>query len=278
MCIQKPQSNKTRSLLMVGAGILICSMYSVSSTYAAWTNLTTTPPQETTLIQELGDVWEKVVTMVKQWLQSIPQVQEEWASPEVATWLVQEEYSEETVFDDITTSPYKQAIAILVQKWVINSTAKSFYPENHIKRGDAIKILVGLLQKNPKQVGVASFADVPTTSPYSTYVEYWYTAWLLDYMVVIKEGKRYFSPEKAMTEKEVESLLTDIPLLTLPEGKIYDNTYMTRGEYVQLVVASLWLLQEEPKQTQEEQTTSHIQSRLETLEKIAKTKEALSNL
>lgn len=278
MGTQKTQRNKTKSLLLVGLGIVFSSMYSVSSTYAAWTNLTTTTPQETTLIQELWDVRRKVVIMIKEWLQSIPQVQEEGTSPEVTTGWIQEVNTQESAFADIVTSPYKEAITILVQKWVINTTAENFYPENHIKRGDAIKILVGLLQKSPKQPIVTSFADVPTTSPYASYVEYWYTAWLLDYMVVMKEGKRYFSPEKAMTQKEIESLLTDIPLITLPQGKVYTSAYMTRGEYVQLVVQSLWLLQEQVEVIQEEQATSHIQSRLENLEKIAKTKEMLSNL
>lgn len=281
MVKNKSRKQTIRSFLWVGIGILVCSMYSVSGAYAAWTNLTTTtltPAQDTSFVKELGDVRQQLVKLIKSGLDAIPQVNttpsQEHASGQETIPAENQESNAET-FSDIATSHYKDAINILVQKGIINTKTAKFYPENHIKRGDAIKMLVGLLQKNPKQPSTTSFTDVWTGSPYAPYVESAYTAGLLDYMITVKDGNRFFSPEKAMTKDEVKSLLEDIPLISLPAEQQYGDAYMTRGEYAQLLVTGLGLLNEPQPDTT---ASSHLESWLEGSSLLSQAKTFFSNL
>lgn len=118
------------------------------------------------------------------------------------------------VLIDVDDHLYSPEILALADLGVIDANREKFYPDNYLRRYELVIMLVKYrLSQSDKQLSPVVFPlrgrffDVAQNNPYASYVAYAEQQWWIDQLIVEKDGKKLFSPNKFLTKEEVCNIL-----------------------------------------------------------------------
>lgn len=143
-------------------------------------------------------------------------------------------------FNDITNTPAQEAINTLAYLDIVQAADK-FYPENYVRRYDAIIMIVkaALVSdgKNPERTDTTQdFADVDTQASYAPYVAYAQQQKWLDYLTITTKEQTFIQPTDMITKDEVYNLLKKASQATIITDTANASQHITRAEFAQILV------------------------------------------
>lgn len=147
-------------------------------------------------------------------------------------------------FTDIISNKYSDAIEQLAQLEIINTENKQFYPQENIKRGDFIVMIVKSHLKVTDQKLLVDnmdfdIEDLDYNSVYAPYVIYAQQNGLVDYLFETIRGKTYINLNQDVSKHEAYHIISNVANVQINYdiGQA-DKEFMTRWELSQIIVDS----------------------------------------
>lgn len=201
-------------------------------------------------LPENGDdtaLWDKVAS----WYEDTSKTNVAWNNMQLS---FANGYILPSVYQDISTSSYQDAITILYSNGIIHSSNK-FYPHNYVRVSDFIRVVmdayrVQLWQEPSSLVGLTNnfyFSDSSYDSEVMKRVNSAYELWFLQ-SFALKDAEWNLRLDAFITPKEAKDILTAIQdkypdsVKNVPNLSWQSKETLRKDEMAELVVSAFWLV------------------------------------
>ena len=191
-------------------------------------------------------IWDKVAS----WYEDTSTTNVAWNTMQLS---FANSYILPSVYQDISTSSYQDAITILYSNGIIKSSNK-FYPHNYVRVSDFIRVVmdayrVQLWYEPSSLVGLTTnfyFSDASFDSEVMKRVNSAYELWFLQ-SFALKDAEWKLRLDAFITPKEAKSILEEIKnknsdsIKDIPNLSWQSKETLRKDEMAELVVSALWL-------------------------------------
>ena len=191
-------------------------------------------------------VWDKVAS----WYEDTSTTSVAWANMQLS---FADNYAMPSVYQDISTSSYQDAIAILHSNWIIKSSNK-FYPHNYVRVSDFIRVVmdayrVQLWYEPSSLVGLTTnfyFSESSVDPEVMKRVNSAYELWFLQ-SFALKDAEWKLRLDAFITPKEAKNILEEIKnknsdsIKDIPNLSWQSKETLRKDEMAELVVSAFWL-------------------------------------
>ena len=201
-------------------------------------------------LPENGDntaLWDKVAS----WYEDTSKTNKAWNNNMQLSFA--NSYILPSVYQDISTSSYQDAITILYSNGIIQPSNK-FYPHNYVRVSDFIRVVmdayrVQLWYEPSNLVGLTTnfyFSDPNFDSEVMRKVNSAYELWFLQ-SFALKDSKWELRLNAFITPQEAKSILTTIKdkypsyIVDIPDLSWQSKETLRKDEMAELVVSAFWL-------------------------------------
>ena len=190
--------------------------------------------------------WDKVAS----WYEDSSKTKKAWNNMQLS---FANSYILPSVYQDISTSSYQDAITILYSNGIVQSSNK-FYPHNYVRVSDFIRVVmdayrVQLWYEPSNLVGLTSnfyFSDPKFDSEVLKKVNSAYELWFLQ-SFALKDAKWNLRLNAFITPQEAKDILLKIKeihpesIKNIPNLSRYSKETLRKDEMAELVVSAFWL-------------------------------------
>lgn len=191
-------------------------------------------------------LWDKVAS----WYEDISITNVAWNNMQLS---FANSYVLPSVYQDISTSSYQEAITILYSNGIIKPSNK-FYPHNYVRVSDFIRVVmdayrVQLWYEPSSLVGLTTnfyFSDPTFDSEVMKRVNSAYELWFLQ-SFALKDAEWNLRLDAFITPQEAKNILWEIKnknsesIKNIPNLSWYSNETLRKDEMAELVVSAFWL-------------------------------------
>ena len=196
--------------------------------------------------QQNYTIWDKVAS----WYEDTSTTNMAWNNMQLS---FANSYILPSVYQDISTSSYQDAITILYSNGIIQSSNK-FYPHNYVRVSDFIRVVmdayrVQLWQEPSSLVGLTTnfyFSDSSYDSEVMKRVNSAYELWFLQ-SFALKDAEWKLRLDAFITPKEAKDILWEIKnkdsnsIKDIPNLSWQSKETLCKDEMAELVVSAFWL-------------------------------------
>jgi len=217
-----------------------------------WNKLVGNNDSTSSLVVELPEngnnttLWDKVTS----WYEDTSTTNTAWNNMQLS---FANAYILPSVYQDISTSSYQEAITILYSNWIIHSSDK-FYPHNYVRVSDFIRVVmdayrVQLWYEPSSLVGLTTnfyFSDPNFDSEVMKRVNSAYELWFLQ-SFALKDAEWKLRLDAFITPKEAKDILWEIKnknsdsIKDIPNLSWQSKETLCKDEMAELVVSAFWL-------------------------------------
>ena len=200
-------------------------------------------------LPENGDntaIWDKVAS----WYEDTSTTNVAWNNMQLS---FASNYTLPSVYQDISTSSYQDAITILYSNGIIQSSNK-FYPHNYVRVSDFIRVVmdayrVQLWNEPSSLVGLTDifyFSDASIDSGVMKRVNSAYELWFLQ-SFALKDAEWKLRLDAFITPQEAKNILTNIKdkhpnsIQNIPNLSWNSKETLRKDEMAEMVVSAFWL-------------------------------------
>ena len=196
--------------------------------------------------QQNYTIWDKVAS----WYEDTSTTNVAWNNMQLS---FANSYILPSVYQDISTSSYQDAITILYSNGIIQSSNK-FYPHNYVRVSDFIRVVmdayrVQLWQEPSSLVGLTTnfyFSDSSYDSEVMKRVNSAYELWFLQ-SFALKDAEWKLRLDAFITPQEAKDILREIKnknsdsIKNIPNLSRQSKETLRKDEMAELVVSAFWL-------------------------------------
>lgn len=216
-----------------------------------WNNIVGNNDSTSSLMVELPEqqnytIWDKVAS----WYEDTSTTNMAWSNMQLS---FANSYILPSVYQDISTSSYQDAITILYSNGIVQSSNK-FYPHNYVRVSDFIRVVmdayrVQLWQEPSSLVGLTNnfyFSDASIDSGVMKRVNSAYELWFLQ-SFALKDAEWNLRLDAFITPQEAKNILWEIKnknsdsIKDIPNLSWQSKETLRKDEMAEMVVSAFWL-------------------------------------